>query len=209
MVTASSLASNLEVDVIAVGSEMGASCAALAAQAQGLKTDILEKSGKFGGGTTYAYGIVWVGDNHLEPSMESRVPAKTPILICVILPPVMRSKATSGLTSTRRLKPSGFSVTMWGSPSMRFRAFPITSKAWRQVHGAKAVICRLGPLRRSHWASGKHTLGRLRRSPTGRHLRRSPLGEAGRGLKGGTGSLSESEWTTIYAHLEPDSPGTS
>lgn len=73
-------ASNLEVDVIAVGSGMGSNYAALAAQAQGLETDILEKSGKFGGGTTYSFGIAWVGDNHLEPSMgvqESREDAYT------------------------------------------------------------------------------------------------------------------------------------
>jgi len=61
--------SNMEVDFIAVGSGMGASCAALAAQAQGLETVILEKSEVFGGGTTYSYGIVWVGDNHLERAL--------------------------------------------------------------------------------------------------------------------------------------------
>ncbi|MCH9016947.1 MAG: FAD-dependent oxidoreductase [Chloroflexi bacterium] len=61
--------SEMEVDLIAVGSGMGASCAALAAQAQGLETVILEKSDRFGGGTTYSYGIVWVGDNHLEKSL--------------------------------------------------------------------------------------------------------------------------------------------
>ena len=61
--------SNMEVDFIAVGSGMGASCAVLAAQAQGLETVILEKSEVFGGGTTYSYGIVWVGDNHLERAL--------------------------------------------------------------------------------------------------------------------------------------------
>ena len=73
MSTASSLMPNLqsdtEVDFIAVGSGMGASCAALAAQSHGLETIILEKSDKFGGGTTYSYGIVWVGDNHLEQAL--------------------------------------------------------------------------------------------------------------------------------------------
>ena len=63
------LTSDLEVDIIAVGSGMGASCAALTAHAQGLESIILEKSDKFGGGTTYSYGIVWVGDNHLERSL--------------------------------------------------------------------------------------------------------------------------------------------
>jgi succinate dehydrogenase/fumarate reductase flavoprotein subunit len=48
---------------------MGASCAALAAQALGLETVILEKSDVYGGGTTYSYGIVWVGDNHLERAL--------------------------------------------------------------------------------------------------------------------------------------------
>ena len=48
---ASHLQSDIEVDIIAVGSGMGASCAALAAQAQGLEAIILEKSGVFGGGT--------------------------------------------------------------------------------------------------------------------------------------------------------------
>ena len=67
--TTSSLTPDLEVDIIAVGSGMGASCAALAAQAQGLETVILEKSDVYGGGTTYSYGIIWVGDNHLEQSL--------------------------------------------------------------------------------------------------------------------------------------------
>ncbi len=67
--TTVSLTSDMEVDFIAVGSGMGASCAALAAQAQGLETVILEKSEVFGGGTTYSYGIVWVGDNHLERAL--------------------------------------------------------------------------------------------------------------------------------------------
>ena len=61
--------SDMEVDFIAVGSGMGASCAALAAQSQGLETVMLEKSEVFGGGTTYSYGIVWVGDNHLERAL--------------------------------------------------------------------------------------------------------------------------------------------
>ena len=51
---ASNLPSDIEVDIIAVGSGMGASCVALAAQSQGLETIILEKSGVFGGGTTYS-----------------------------------------------------------------------------------------------------------------------------------------------------------
>ena len=67
--TISSLPSDLEVDIIAVGSGMGASCAALAAQAQGLETVILEKSDVYGGVTAYSYGIVWVGDNHLERAL--------------------------------------------------------------------------------------------------------------------------------------------
>ncbi len=67
--TTASLTSDFEVDFIAVGSGMGASCAALAAQSQGLETVMLEKSEVFGGGTTYSYGIVWVGDNHLERAL--------------------------------------------------------------------------------------------------------------------------------------------
>ena len=59
----------MEVDIVAVGSGIGASCTAIAAHAQGLDTVILEKSDKFGGGTTYSYGIVWVGDNHLERAL--------------------------------------------------------------------------------------------------------------------------------------------
>ena len=70
--TTSSLTPDLEVDIIAVGSGMGASCAALAAQSQGLETVILEKSDVYGGGTTYSYGIIWVGDNHLEQSLLRR-----------------------------------------------------------------------------------------------------------------------------------------
>jgi len=67
--TTLTLASEMEVDIICVGSGMGASCAALSAQALGLDALILEKSDRFGGGTAYSYGIVWVGDNHLAEAM--------------------------------------------------------------------------------------------------------------------------------------------
>ena len=67
--TTRNLRSDMEVDIVAVGSGIGASCTAIAAHNQGLDTVILEKSDKFGGGTTYSYGIVWVGDNHLERAL--------------------------------------------------------------------------------------------------------------------------------------------
>ena len=67
--TIPSLQPGMEVDIVCVGSGMGASCAALVAQAQGLEAVILEKSDKFGGGTAYSYGIVWVGGNHLAEGM--------------------------------------------------------------------------------------------------------------------------------------------
>ena len=67
--TTPALTSDMEVDIVAVGSGMGASCTALAAQARGLETIMLEKSDRFGGGTSYSYGIVWVGDNHMEKDL--------------------------------------------------------------------------------------------------------------------------------------------
>ena len=60
---------DLEVDVVAVGSGMGGTCAAIAAQARGQQAIVLEKADVLGGGTTYSYGIVWVGENHFEPGL--------------------------------------------------------------------------------------------------------------------------------------------
>ena len=60
---------DLEVDVVAVGSGMGGTCAAIAAQARGQQAIVLEKADVLGGGTTYSYGIVWVGENHFEPEL--------------------------------------------------------------------------------------------------------------------------------------------
>ena len=60
---------DMEVDVVAVGSGMGGTCAAISAQSQGQQAIVLEKDDVLGGGTTYSYGIVWVGENHLAPSL--------------------------------------------------------------------------------------------------------------------------------------------
>ena len=60
---------DMEVDVVAVGSGMGGTCAAISAQARGQQAIVLEKADVLGGGTTYSYGIVWVGENHLAPEL--------------------------------------------------------------------------------------------------------------------------------------------
>ena len=60
---------DLETDFVSVGSGMGGCCAAIAAQARGQQAMVLEKADVLGGGTTYSYGIVWVGENHLAPAL--------------------------------------------------------------------------------------------------------------------------------------------
>ena len=60
---------HMEVDVVAVGSGMGGTCAAIAAHAQGQQAIVLEKADVLGGGTAYSYGIVWVGENHLASAL--------------------------------------------------------------------------------------------------------------------------------------------
>lgn len=55
-----------EYDVVVVGSGMAGCCAALAAHAEGLTSVVLEKAEKAGGGTSYSYGGLWLGGNHLQ-----------------------------------------------------------------------------------------------------------------------------------------------
>ncbi|WP_224404036.1 FAD-dependent oxidoreductase [Pseudonocardia sp. ICBG1034] len=55
-----------EYDVVVVGSGMAGCCAALAADAAGLSAVVVEKADKAGGGTTYSYGGLWLGTNHLQ-----------------------------------------------------------------------------------------------------------------------------------------------
>lgn len=55
-----------EYDVIVVGSGMAGCSAALAADAEGLSTVVLEKADKAGGGTAYSYGGLWLGMNDLQ-----------------------------------------------------------------------------------------------------------------------------------------------
>jgi 3-oxosteroid 1-dehydrogenase len=51
--------------VIVLGSGIAGLATALAASERGLRTLLIEKSSKLGGGTTNAYGLIWVGNNHL------------------------------------------------------------------------------------------------------------------------------------------------
>jgi 3-oxosteroid 1-dehydrogenase len=53
-------------DVVVLGSGIAGLSAALAAHEAGLKPLLLEKSNLLGGGTTNSYGLIWVGENHLQ-----------------------------------------------------------------------------------------------------------------------------------------------
>ena len=52
-------------DVIILGAGIAGLAGALAAQALGLQSVVLEKAAALGGGTVHSYGLVWVGPNHL------------------------------------------------------------------------------------------------------------------------------------------------
>lgn len=53
-------------DVVVIGSGCAGLAGALAAHEAGLETVLLEKGELLGGGTSYSYGLIWVGANHLE-----------------------------------------------------------------------------------------------------------------------------------------------
>lgn len=56
-------------DLVIVGSGGGSMCAALAAQATGLSTVILEKQSKVGGSTSLSGGVLWIpGHDHQAPA---------------------------------------------------------------------------------------------------------------------------------------------
>src|SRR5207249_1138513 len=52
-------------DVIILGAGIAGLAGALAAQALGLQSVVLEKAAALGGETVHSYGFVWVGQNHL------------------------------------------------------------------------------------------------------------------------------------------------
>ena len=60
------MASANEYDVIVLGTGIAGLSAALAAHEMGLRPLVIEKADKVGGGTTNSYGLIWVGDNHLQ-----------------------------------------------------------------------------------------------------------------------------------------------
>ncbi|MBV8187199.1 MAG: FAD-binding protein [Alphaproteobacteria bacterium] len=60
------MSSNESFDVVVLGSGIGGLSAALAAYEFGLRTVLIEKSDRLGGGTTNSYGLIWVGGNHLQ-----------------------------------------------------------------------------------------------------------------------------------------------
>jgi 3-oxosteroid 1-dehydrogenase len=52
-------------DVVVVGSGMAGVATALAAREIGLRPVLIEKGDKFGGGTSFSMGGIWIGNNHL------------------------------------------------------------------------------------------------------------------------------------------------
>ena len=56
---------NESFDVVVVGSGLAGLATALTAHECGLRAVVLEKADKLGGGTAYANGGIWIGDNHL------------------------------------------------------------------------------------------------------------------------------------------------
>jgi succinate dehydrogenase/fumarate reductase flavoprotein subunit len=56
---------NETFDVVVVGSGIAGLATALAARELGLRPVMLEKAAKLGGGTAFANGGIWIGDNHL------------------------------------------------------------------------------------------------------------------------------------------------
>src|SRR5262249_23315732 len=54
-----------EYDVVVVGSGVAGLSAALTAAELGLRAIVVEKGERLGGSTTYSYGLIWVGGNHL------------------------------------------------------------------------------------------------------------------------------------------------
>src|SRR5262245_26932438 len=59
------MAWNESFDVVVVGSGIAGLATALTAHECGLRAVVLEKADKLGGGTAYANGGIWIGDNHL------------------------------------------------------------------------------------------------------------------------------------------------
>lgn len=53
-------------DIVILGSGIAGLSAALASYEGGLKPLLLEKSDLLGGGTTNSYGLIWVGENHIQ-----------------------------------------------------------------------------------------------------------------------------------------------
>src|SRR5215470_1964841 len=60
------MAPDSSFDVIVLGSGIAGLSAALAAAEQGLRSLVMEKADFLGGGTAHSYGLVWVGQNHLQ-----------------------------------------------------------------------------------------------------------------------------------------------
>ena len=125
-------------DVVILGSGIAGLSAALAAHEAGLKPLLLEKSDLLGGGTTNSYGLIWVGENHIQLQAglkDSRERHRQ--LHAVSWRRRAQRRAADRHSSTSRRRCSSASP-IGEFPSVSCAASPITISAWRPGRSPRA-----------------------------------------------------------------------